>query len=174
MTKITITLQFLRESIQQFPAYLLSDELFWPMGGTMPRLTPGSFLLELQRLSIYLPAEAELLKNNLDLLKIKWQFAWNKKISREKKNRSKLWAQYVSELKESSQHDSGYYSNEVRGRLILQLLCNENPEPSDNQVIDDLDKVVKFFFHSGDFIWEKEIQSGFPRDNFWYLYGNVN
>ena len=52
-------LQFVKEAIPQLQEYLLSNELYWPLSGTLPRLTPGALLLALARLSVTAPSESQ-------------------------------------------------------------------------------------------------------------------
>jgi hypothetical protein len=173
MTLTSANLQFLRESIPQFEPYLLSEELFWPMGSSLPRLTPGAFLIDMKRVAYFMPAEAKLFDEQFNIVKSKWHSAWNRKISRERKNRLRLWSGFLSDSQNSSEKSFGNYSNEVRGRVILEILLEEIGEFPEQSVLDDLDKVVKSNLKPGGFLWDADEQSVFPMEPFWYLYGKI-
>jgi hypothetical protein len=57
---------------------------------------------------------------------------------------------------------------------MLQLLRPELPEElPEREALSTLDSAVRSSLLSGDFIWEPALQSGFPREEYWFLYGEL-
>lgn len=172
MTLSSQDLPFLTESLPQLQAYLLSNELYWPLGGSLPRLTLGSVLLALARLEIFQPVEAQPLKAQVEAVRVKWRSAWEKKSARETANRLRLWSQFLSEMAGGQEPEA--YPAEVRGRAILQLLLREAPEAPEKTALAEVDAVLKAHLLPGKFIWEAELQTVFPQSDFWFLYGTLS
>ncbi|NCP87750.1 MAG: hypothetical protein CO094_06915 [Anaerolineae bacterium CG_4_9_14_3_um_filter_57_17] len=158
---------FLNEALPQLKEYLLSGELYWPLGGALTRLTPGAALLALTRLSVSQPDSAAVTRRKLEALTGQWRSAWEKKTRQETANRLRLWSAFLAECEESASRENAAYTGEVRGRVILQLLDGENPE------IAALDARLKRFFYPGNFIWEAPLTAAFPQPDFWFLYGSL-
>lgn len=166
-------LTFVRESIPQLQEYLLSNELYWPLSGSLPRLTPGSLLLALMRMQATNPLEAQRMESHLEVVRNKWRSAWEKKEGREATNRLRLWSQYLSDTLSAPDQNMESYKTEVRGRAILQILLRDLPDAPERAAVADLDARLRSRFVSGDFTWEKEVQAAFPRADFWFLYGTL-
>ena len=170
-------LRFLRESAAQLQDYLLSNELYWPLSGSLPRLTPGSLLLELKRLQTagLAPTELPGLRRQIEAVRLKWRTAWEKKAAREVTNRTRLWSQFLSDFAQYPDKNLDSYRSEARGRAILQLLMFDQPDLPEKSVIADLDILLKSraIFSAnrpGKFLWEPELQPAFPQNDFWFLY----
>ncbi|GAB4483307.1 MAG: hypothetical protein OHK0031_06500 [Anaerolineales bacterium] len=158
---------FLNEALPQLKEYLLSGELYWPLGGTLPRLTPGALLLALRRLSVSQPSAAEEARQKLETLTGQWRSAWEKKIAQETANRLRLWSAFLSECEETTSRENASYAGEIRGRVILQLLGYASPE------LAALDARLRRLFAPGNFVWEAPLTAGFPQTDFWFLYGSL-
>jgi hypothetical protein len=165
--------RFLAEAIPQLQDYLLSNEMYWPLSGSLPRLTPGSVLLILARISVLQPNEAQRLRGQFEAVRTKWESAWNKKVAREITNRLRLWSQFVSDYKNSPEQNADSYPNEARGRAILQLLLNELTDAPEKLVLGQLDSVISARLVPDVFLWEAELQTVFPAKEFWFLYGKL-
>ena len=90
---------FLDAGVQVLSDYLLSQELFYPLGGDLPRLTLGNLLLAQRRLTA---AGSDLHKNEIATIREKWQVAWEQKASREVHTRLELWRNFLSEYRSSA------------------------------------------------------------------------
>ena len=165
-------LRFLRESVSQLQDYLLSNELYWPLSGSLPRLTPGSLLLELKRVQTagLAPAELPGLQRQVEAIRAKWRTAWEKKAAREVTNRTRLWSQFLSDFAHDPEKNLDSYRSEARGRAILQLLLAEQPDSPEKSAIVDLDILLKSRVKPGRFLWEPELQSVFPQTDFWFFF----
>jgi len=172
MTSTEQDILFLTESLPQLQDYLLSNELYWPLNNSLPRLTPGSVLLALARLDVTLPDEARKFRSQLDSVRSRWRVAWEKKAAREMAQRLRLWSQYLSDYQYASE-SAGSYPTEVRGRAILQLLLPETPDVPEKSTLAELDAMLKMRLVSGKFVWDAALQAAFPKNDYWFLYGKL-
>ncbi|RME86942.1 MAG: hypothetical protein D6770_10695 [Anaerolineae bacterium] len=175
---------FIETAIAALGDYLLSKELFWPLpGGTLgqalPRLTIGGMLLALVRLRARAvsPADQAIVYNweqEIDAVRRRWRAAWEKKVRREFGARLNLWRNYVNDYRRDPEQYADAYPHEVRWRVMLHLLRTELPAPPpEAALVDDLDGFLRAHFVTGEFIWEPELEGGFPEDEYWYLYGRL-
>lgn len=159
--------KFIEEALPQLQAYLLSEELYWALGGMLPRLTPGSLLLSLRRLEAVNPALAGTLRGQLEGVQFRWRSAWEKKTARETASRLRSWMQFLEEQNRDDSPSRAYYAASVRERVILQLL-----QPG-AQAFSGADALLRRRFRPGAFVWEAVYQPVFPPDAFWFLYGSL-
>ena len=167
---------YLEAGIPELENYLLSDELFWPItarGYDLPRLTIGGLLLAKTRLEAR-GERTEALLTRLDAFRSKWQVAWETKAGREFQSRFGLWGNYLTDYRQNPEGHADAYPHEVRNRAMLQLLKPELPEElPELEALSPLDSVVRTSLSPGDFIWDPALQSGFPREEYWFLYGKL-
>ena len=173
MTSPEEDLRFLKEAVPQLQDYLLSNEMYWPLSGSLPRLTPGSLLLTLARLHADSAVDIQRLDAQVAIVRTKWRAALEKKAARELANRLRLWSQFLSDYIDAPDQNLESYRTEVRGRAILQLLLAELPDAPESKALADLDDVLRSRLVPGEFLWEPELQSIFPSSDFWFLYGRL-
>lgn len=177
MTTIEKDKAYLEAGIPELQNYLLSNELYWPVtarGFDLPRLTIGGLLLAKARLE----ARGErigALGAQLDAVRSKWRVAWETKAAREFQSRFGLWSNYLKDYRQNPEGHADSYPHEVSYRVMLQLLQNELPasQPPEREGLPQLDSLLRMGFLPGDFIWEPTLQSGFPREEYWFLYGKL-
>jgi hypothetical protein len=86
----------------------------------------------------------------------------------------RLWGNYLADYRHNPEGHADAYPHEVSYRVMLELLLAELPSlPSAREELSRLDSVLRANLVTGDFIWEKELQAGFSRKVYWYLYGNL-
>lgn len=167
---------FLQASIPDIKAYLLSDELLWPVtarGQELPRLTIGSALLAKARLEAT-GEQIESLATDLDKIRSKWRVAWERKAGREIRMRIGLWRNYLDGYHRDPYQYAGTYRHEVKTRVMIHFLSEETTQsPPEGALLGNLDVMLKKYFVPGDFIWDVELQNSFPIDVFWFLYGTL-
>jgi hypothetical protein len=173
MTSPEEDLRFLKEAVPQLQEYLLSNEMYWPLSGSLPRLTPGSLLLALARLRLNPQVDIQRLAAQVGTVRVKWRAAWEKKAARELANRLRLWSQFISDYLDAPDQSLESYQAEVRVRTILQLLLPEIPDVPEKQALADLDGVLKARLIPGEFVWDPPLQPIFPKNDFWFLYGRL-
>lgn len=153
-------LHYLSAGVPELENYLLSTELYYPMGNDLPQLTLGGMLLSLARAG----GEAAKFETRIEAIRSKWQAAWDAKASREVRARSDLWMDYLEEYRDDPKSGARLYAQNVRYRAMLGLL---------GQREHDSDHFVRSIFKEGEFVWEKECAQNFQRDTFWYLFGTL-
>ena len=178
-------LRYIQAGLEVLSNYLLSDEVFWPLSvissvgePDYPQLTLGGLLLCRARLVAYHKShdqtvQVNQLNSKLDLIRSKWRVAWENKAVHSYSVRLRMWRDFIEEYKSSPQDNTDRYSYEVRLRAMLTLLKSKSGRQNQAEVdlLSGLDAYLKSVLVVDGFIWESDIQTGFPANVYWYLYG---
>jgi hypothetical protein len=169
-------LRWVAAALDELAAFLLSDAVTWPLEGRADLrqdLSLGGLLLvqdELQAEAASLPPEDRHLKETLDR---RWEAlnqdqpaALARKAAREQTMRLRLWSAYLGDLEEGSA--AGEYSQQVRHRVMLERLGDLSSSPTAPEPID---RRLRSRFRPGAFIWKAALERFYPRDRYWFLYG---
>jgi hypothetical protein len=185
MPSIEYDLKYIQAGLVDLEGYLLSKELYWPVGASAPagethypRLTLGNLLLARARLSgrdldPQQRAEFERLDQRLQEISKQWQVAWGQKAAREFSARLKLWRDFLDEYRKQPNANLDRYAYEVSRRVTLQLLSSETREIHEEEadLLHGLDELLRAVFIPGQFVWDMELKASFPKSTYWYLYG---
>lgn len=178
-------LRYLAAFVEVFEKYLLSDDLYWPPGiralsGEVPypSLTPGTALLAMRRGQLLLVDAREReewarLQRQFEVTRGHWRTAWEKKAAQDFRARLGLWSNFLDELREASEANVDRFSYEVTRRVQLELLrpeCAALPQ-AEIALLAGLDRLLKAYLSPGAFLWKPDLETAFPCDPFWYLYG---
>ena len=167
---------YLEAGIPELGDYLLSKELYWPItapGYDLPRLTIGGILLAQTCLEAR-GERIEALAVQLDAVRSKWQVAWEAKAGREVQARLRLWGNYLADYRQNPEGYVDAYPHEVRYRVMLELLLDELSTSSYGQEeLSRLDIMLRANLAPSNFIWDIDLQSGFPHEVYWFLYGKL-
>ncbi|MDX9993295.1 MAG: hypothetical protein RBS68_14735 [Anaerolineales bacterium] len=174
MTNPESNSHFIETALPELETYLLSETLYWPLGGSLPRLTPGALLLALRQAEALNPPAARKWRQQLDLISAKRRTAWEQKARSELVNRLRLWGESVAEWQPAASERRADYSGQVRSRVILQLLLHEVNAPAQQAVLDGLDAFLRANLKPAPFLWDAQLAETFPKDEFWFLYGKLN
>lgn len=180
-------IRYLEAGTELLEKYLLSKEIYWPIGASappgepdLPRLTLGGLLLALARAhATARTADQEeqvfRLETRLNEIITKWRVAWEQKVAQEFRSRINLWRDYLEEYRQNPEGNADRYSYEVQRRVMLDLLKDEsaNIQPADRELLSALDQLLRAVLMPGEFVWDQNLAPGFPRDRFWYLYGRL-
>lgn len=171
-------LKYFSDGVSNIIGYLHSNEVYWNMGNT-DRLTIGGLLLTEIRINARNLEKEQLnriyeLSNKLEESKDSWLSSWKKKVINESKSRQMLWINYLDDYFSDPEEFGIYYSKQVRLRVLLQLLDNENPLSINmKRELESLDFRLNSKFIDGDFIWENFLKSSFNFQPYWFLYGHI-
>jgi hypothetical protein len=185
MTDPNFELCYIQAGLEELEAYLLSKELFWhvntpPKVRTFPMLTLANLLLSLANLKAYSTGgqlaptqntEYAQLRRKIEALRQKWTVAWEAKTAHEYKSRLRQWLYYLNDLKAKEEDHAPYYTTEVRNRVLLELLKENSPESAQPDLA-NLDTFLRAKLTTSDFIWDPEVQTAFPPEEYWFLYGS--
>jgi hypothetical protein len=187
MPSIQYDLEYLRAGLEELESYLLSNELYWPVGAkppagepAYPRLTLSGLLLARKRLHARslpnnLPVDLARLDQRLDETRDRWRVAWEAKATREFHARLNLWRDFLQEYRDHPENNADRYAYEVQRRAMLDLLAPDatGAPQAERDLLHSLDQLLRAVLVSGEFVWETELQHGFPADEYWYLYGRL-
>jgi hypothetical protein len=162
--------RFLSAGISVLSDYLLSKELFYPLGGDLPRLTLGNLLLAQKRLSSFGDVEQS---SQLETIRSKGHVAWEQKATREVHTRRELWSNFLGDYRALPDMNADRFSVEVRHRAILNLLLQETEKSLDWNQLLPLDSLLRGCLVPGDFVWEKQVAPAFDKNDYWFLYGRL-
>ena len=179
--------RYLQAGLEGLEAYLLSKEVFWPINVRppagepgYPELTLGGLLLSRARLMAYQKSPSEVEKYNtalstMDLIRSKWRVNWELKAQHNFSLRLRMWRDYIEEYRHEPQDNADRYPYEVRLRTMLALLKIEGggKVSAETELLGALDKFLIAALIKNGFIWEPEVESGFPENIFWFLYGRL-
>jgi hypothetical protein len=182
---IEYDLRYLESGLLDLEGYLLSQELYWPVGVSAPpggppypRLTLGNLLLsqarlQPRRISSTQMIDLERMDKRLDETRTRWLSAWRQKAQREFAVRINLWRDFLEDYRTSPSGNVDRYTYEVNRRVILDFLEPQSGTipPAESEMLSGLDQMLRAVFLPGDFIWEDELKDGFPAQKYWYLYG---
>jgi hypothetical protein len=186
MSTADFDLDYWRACIEDLKDYLLSDHLFWPLsvrpsgsGISFPQLTLGGMLLTRAR-AFARSAQNEKaalipLDQEMGAVRDRWRSAWNRKAGREFTSRLRQWGNYLEDYRSDPDNQGGYYAQEIRLRVILELLQAEDIALQDGEedLLEAMDKRLRANFSTGGFVWKDDLTSSFPEDTYWYLYGKL-
>jgi hypothetical protein len=187
MKSFEYDLRYLKAGADELENYLLSDDIFWPVDirppagqPGYPQLTLGGLLLARKRLIAYdkSPKEAEdveKLITNMDAVRSNWRVAWERKAGRSFGVRLKMWRDFIEEYRQGPLDNADRYPYEVRLRTMLALLKTEGggQASAEADLLAILDKFLDTVLITDGFVWEPELQMGFPENIYWYLYGRL-
>jgi len=176
-------LAFFRSALGELEEYLLSSVIYWPLssangeslrGGSI-QLTPGNLLLIQKKVNAASWSEESgqiIQPLNANFAKIceKWRANWEKKVAQDFQQRLRLWSEYLDSLAKTPKPTRGDFPYNVRQRVILQLLSDQLGKMEQESKLKILDQRLQNLTQPGHFLWEKELEQGFPKDFFWYLY----
>lgn len=185
MPSIEYDLKYIQAGLVDLEGYLLSKELYWPVGASAPagethypRLTLGNLLLARARLSgrelsSEQRSEFDRLDKRVQEIRQQWQVAWGQKATREFSARLRLWRDFLNEYRKQPKANLDRYAYEVNRRVTLQLLSSETGEVPGEEVelLSGLDELLRAVFLPGQFVWDAELEASFPENIYWYLYG---
>jgi hypothetical protein len=185
-------LQFLGSGLEQLEDYLLSNDIYRTPGirapegeSPYPQLTLGWLLLSQIRARVRAQPgvqseEIERLTIALERIRSQWRAAWGRKARAEFSARLNLWRVFFNEYRENPKENVDRYSYEISRRVLLALLLPEADQPPDAELelLNSLDNSLQVIFEQGEFIWDKDLSTIFPKQSYWYLYGtpkiNIN
>jgi hypothetical protein len=180
-------LGYLNATVDSLDRYLLSDDIYWnirvpspPGEPAYPQFTLGGVLLArarlaARRLSIEQAGLFSQLESRLEATRARWRVAWTKKANREFGARLRLWGDFLGEYRQNPESNFDRYPYEVNRRVMLHFLQAEADQITkpEQEMLAGLDQLLSAVLITGKFIWDPELQNGFPISTFPYLYGSL-
>lgn len=173
-------IQILEAMVAELPDYLMSDAPRWTLQPNMPPLTIGGCLMRLHRLHALRnklsPALHTRLKKTADQFDealVERVVRFETRAHQELHARLGEWANCMRTL----QCAAGEYANKVDTRVVIDALIQALQKPPyqlQPQVLkerDSLDQHLRGRWQPGEFVWMDIWQQAYPRDKYWWLYG---
>jgi hypothetical protein len=168
--------------------YLKSDILYWQLSPAQrispppPMLTIGGALLRARRLEALTEGMGPALRERLAAARLTleaaltaWKAHAAQKMGLELEARLNSWRRYASECQARNQLCVTSFPSEAEKRTILALLLDRAEEPVEvgefRQQLQGPDARFREYFEPGEFIWDERLESAFPAEGFWWLYG---
>lgn len=188
MHSVEYNLQFFELAVRDLEQYLLSKVVFWnlgadsPEGGPpFPKLTLGGLKIIRNELDVQEPAlsgtqheRLERARERLESLRANWRVAWEKKAVGELNNRLNLWGSYLEDLFQGRASADGY-SIQAGNRVMAEYTFGWGSPQLEDSTLEDrlqaIDSRLRARFLPGPFLWDPALQSVYPTDRFWFLYG---
>lgn len=179
----------LERMTESLPDYLLGDALFMPVGGffrasTMPQLTLGALLLRRRRLSALRSSLKRFQASRLDAAlqlhdqaQAEWTRHYERKLKQEVPSRLKVMRAFFADCSESPRDCAPAYPVEALRRTLVQeiLLAMDEFGYDASELAAPMrqtDVALRRILRAGDFIWSQQLETVYPREGFWWLYGS--
>ncbi len=177
-------IRYLQGVVDELAPFLLSKELYWPISGPVApnssRLSLGSLLLTLERAEAWEKTlkQQDIIDRLFSQIRDvhdRWKTHWVQKAAREFPARLSLWKNYLDDYQEDPRRFFHEYAQRVEWRVILELLEKASDEisPDSMMTLRMTDLQLRKALGPAPFVWEKDLAHQFPRDPFWYLYGQL-
>ncbi len=165
--------------------YLMSKTLWQTIQIGMPQLTLGGYLMRQYRLL----ALNDVLLNESERARLKEAVSqfdqalsgkesyFEQKAQRELEARLRQWDEYLRELERENADSAAYYPTTVETRAMIEAIIDKlqadlySLGPDLQSKIAQLDDKLRQRWVSGEFVWPSEWQPAYPRDRYWWLYG---
>jgi hypothetical protein len=164
-------LAYIKASASELEAFLLSNDVIRQLPDLS--LSTGGILLAHKRVeAANIEGKIGSSWDEIEKIHDHWKTAWANKCQHELKMRMRLWGDFILGLAHDGNEPSSAYHHQVRNRVIMQLIEDNHPDHAAEfaESIERKDKLLVKYSADHDFIWEPEVQSGFPKEKFWYLY----
>jgi len=164
--------------------YVRQDELYFNLGGGLPSMTLGGFLLRSRRLHLFQdrlkPDEVIILYDIEDAHREalqEWHYHYTKKLVTEAASRLDVIEYYLTECEENRADCRDNYNPEALRRTLVQELLHaiNHLDIEDQSVIErkasDVDERLRPMLEPTEFLWDKDLKPAYPANTFWWLYG---
>ena len=179
----------LERMTERLQEYILSDQLYLSIGAgfirgdSMPQMTLGALLLRRRRLSSLRArldagqaARLDAALADHDSSQREWTLHYEKKLRGEAPARLKLMRAFFLDCKQNPRDCGAAYPVEALRRTIVQeillAMADFRYDGRDLQTtLQVTDRALRPLLDLGDFIWSPMLETVYPRDTFWWLYG---
>ncbi|MFO7663331.1 MAG: hypothetical protein R6X18_12170 [Chloroflexota bacterium] len=181
-------LTILREMVNHLDEYLFRDVEHWDMGKQgMPPMTIGGCLMRLRRLSLLQDHLYESERSKLAEVRDDFEAALAETVVRfeqrayqELSARLREWTNYLRNLSSSASiaGDREMYAGKVDTRIVVGELVDklgQHPYHLDGRVPRDVaavDRRMRLMWEPGSFVLAPVWALAYPRETYWWLYGN--
>ena len=179
---IDLDLKEVKAMVDNLIPYIYEDELYGKITIDSARLTPGSILLRMRRLSAVRDqmnsnqaAQYEKFNAQNEAVRKEWGVAYGKKMVQEAESRLRDLETYINECKEDPKLCANAYNPEaLRRTIVAEIIAALSPDIDNKALISKIRSVdggLRRNIREVPFIWAQTLQPAYPHDSFWWLYG---
>lgn len=182
--KLSRDVDILEAMTAEMATYLDSDVLFWPLTGSLPRLTLGGYLMREQRLLALrnLLSDAERARVEAAVVQVNQALderivRFETKANNELEARIRQWNEYLKDV--VNEGAAAGYMSAVEARLTAQAIIERLSMPPyqlethATQQLAAVDNRLRNMWVPGDLVFAADWQPAYPQSTYWYLYGSV-
>jgi hypothetical protein len=185
MHSVEYNLALLKEIMEEFEGYLLSEVLFWPLSRKsyenipFPQLSLGTLQLTLDELSAQRATmdpdqegQFQILLGECEKSFRRWRVVIEKKAAREAALRKNLWRAYLQDVEEEPDALLEY-AYQVRNRVLiskLEALSGSSNSTLETKGFDEIDEKLLVDASPDEFIWDEKLKPIYPFEEFPFLY----
>jgi hypothetical protein len=163
--------------------YLYESEMYGQLSGDLPKLTLGGLLLRLYRLSHMDLSDAQQnqvreAQRQFEAARAQWAVHYNTKLQQELRTRLEAANQFLIECAEDVQICAASYPSQAEKRSMIEHLKDE--AEAHGLLTDDIqmrlrqmDNKLQRYLNDGEFISDARLQTVYPPDKFWWMYGYI-
>jgi hypothetical protein len=181
-------LQVCQAMASEFEVYLESDVLYWqmdaswPRGDQLPKLTVGGFLERVKRLreAPLTPAQRAALEQairHFEHVRGAHHDRYMTRVVHDLRGRLDAWQWFLDDYAKQPEEQAPYYPAQVHTRLAIELLIEELGDRPQMAApihrLATLDDRLRADWIPDAFVWHHSLEPGFPKEQFWWLYGRL-
>lgn len=169
--------------------YIRADQLYGSVGGGLfgggssPSLTIGALIMRLRRLEALQSHLSAADRDKLgqaqslhQMVRDEWNLHYEQKLLKEANSRLDAMRTFFRECQDNTRLCANIYKPEALRRTIVQEILDVMTAQSiASAELDDkvtmTDGQLRAHFQPGDFLWDAVLQDIYPRDPFWWLWG---
>jgi hypothetical protein len=165
--------------------YLYEQEMYGYLGGDLPKLTLGGLLMRLHRLcrldNVLSPEQQNQVQDariNFEAECSKWAVHYEHKLQHELLSRAQALIQFLDECGEDVPNCAASYPSQAEKRTMIEHLRAEAEEHEVlseelDALVKQVDQKLRRVLQEGEFITDTRLQSVYPSDQFWWMYGYI-
>ncbi len=180
----------LEQMAERLQDYVLGDRLYLPLAAgysrssTLPQLSAGTLLLRRRRLMRLRSSLSKSQHSRLsaalqqhDAVQREWTLHYERKLKGEVPARLKQMYAFFRDCQENPGGCASAYPPEALRRTIVQEILFAMDEFGYYKrelmsSVERMDIALRRLLHADRFIWSARLESLYPRQDFWWLYGN--
>lgn len=182
----SVDLAVIREMAHEFQNYILGDEVYRTLtirigrGDEQIQSSGGDLLarlhkLEAQRNKLTAEQQQEFaeVRRQLDDSMRDFRTRFNSLLIRETKARLNSLKWFLDECQEDRRQCRIQYPFEIRNRQRIAetwKILSQNPPQGLRGQIDAIDRRIRSLTAPADFVWDEQVRSIYPHEEYWYLY----
>lgn len=166
--------------------YLYENEMYGVLPGSLPRLTLGGLLLRVYRLprltSILTERQQAAVREaqaSFDAARAQWAVHYEQKLRHELHARLDAFGYFLDDCFEDRRGNAASYPSQAEKRTMIEHLRREAEDRHlmtevEYGRLQTVDQRLSHLFKEGAFVMDERLESIYPCEEFWWLYGFIS